>query len=146
MNGNELWTIVELMGHVTLAGRLSKPSDSLALFQIDIPEGDTYRTEMFGAQAVYRIRAVSEDIARAYARPTHDVIAYDTPIVTRDQHESEIKRVLQRVSNLEFENRQLRDRLTAVQGLPAPRMPSRHPDQIDEEDDEDDEEDNDLTP
>lgn len=117
---NELWAVVELMGHVSIAGRLTKPSDTMTLFQIDIPEGDGFRTELFGSQAVYRIRAVSEEIARAYARPSHDIVAYDTPIITREQHESEIKRVIERVENLEFQNRQLRDRLIAVQALPGP--------------------------
>ena len=128
----EFWAVVELMGHVTLAGRLTKPSETMTLFQIDIPEGDGFKSELFGAQAVYRIRAVSEEIARQYARPTHEIVAYDTPIITREQHESELKRVLEKVSSLDFQNRQLRDRLTAVQGLPAPIMPSLD---MDDEDD-----------
>ncbi len=136
---NEFWAVVELMGHITLAGRLTKPSETMNLFQIDIPDGDQFKTELFGANAVYRIRAVSEEIARAYARPAHEIIAYDTPIVTREQHESEIKRFLEQVSNLEFANRQLRDRLTAIQGLPMPKPNLREIDQEREYDlDEDD--------
>lgn len=84
---NESWAIVELMGHVALAGRITKPGEYGGLWQIDIPEGETFRTEFFGSQAVYRIRMVSEEIARAYA-PRHEVIAYDAPIITREEHKA----------------------------------------------------------
>lgn len=86
-NGNDSWAVAELMGHVSLAGRITKPGEYGGLWQIDIPEGETFRTEFFGSQAVYRIRIVSEEIARAYARPGHEVIAYDAPIITREEHE-----------------------------------------------------------
>jgi hypothetical protein len=51
-----------------------------------------FRTEFFGTQAVYRIRIVSEAIARAYARPGHEIIAYDAPIITREEHEAAMDR------------------------------------------------------
>lgn len=85
---NDSWAVAELMGHVTLAGRITKPGEYGGLWQIDIPEGDSFRTEFFGSQAVYRIRIVSEEIARAYARPGHEIIAYDAPIITRAEHEA----------------------------------------------------------
>ena len=84
---NDSWAIAELMGHVALAGRITKPGEYGGLWQIDIPEGDTFRTEFFGSQSVYRIRMVSEEIARAYA-PRHEVIAYNAPIITREEHEA----------------------------------------------------------
>lgn len=87
MNNNDTWAIVELMGHVALAGRVTKPGEYGGLWQIDIPDGETFRTEFFGSQSVYRIRMVSEQIARAYNRPNHEIIAYDAPIITREEHE-----------------------------------------------------------
>ena len=82
---NDSWAVIELMGHVTVAGRVTKPGEYGGLWQVDVPEGDTFRTEFFGSQSVYRIRIVSEEIARAYARPGHEIIEYDAPIVTREE-------------------------------------------------------------
>lgn len=84
----DTWAIVELMGHVALAGRLTKPGEYGALWQIDIPEGDLFRTEFFGSQSVYRIRIVSEAIARGYARPGREMIEYNAPIISREEHEA----------------------------------------------------------
>src|SRR5574341_567207 len=41
---NDTWAVVELMGHITLGGRITKPGDYGGLWQIDVPEGDTFRT------------------------------------------------------------------------------------------------------
>jgi len=98
---SESWAIAELMGHVTLAGRITKPGDYGGLWQIDIPEGETFRTEFFGTQAVYRIRLVSEEIARAYARPGHEVIAYNAPIITREEHEAAMERAREQIRILQ---------------------------------------------
>lgn len=98
-NGNS-WAIAELMGHVALAGRITKPGEYGGLWQIDIPEGETFRTEFFGSQAVYRIRMVSEEIARAYARPGHEVIAYDAPIITREEHVAAMERAQEIIQGL----------------------------------------------
>jgi hypothetical protein len=89
---NNSWAIVELMGHVALAGRVTKPGEYGGLWQIDVPDGETFRTEFFGSQSVYRIRMVSEAIARGYARPSRDIIAYDAPIITREEHEQALDR------------------------------------------------------
>ncbi len=89
---NDSWAIVELMGHVALVGRVTKPGEYGGLWQIDVPEGDTFHTEFFGSQSVYRIRMVSEAIARGYARPSRDIIAYDAPIITREEHEQAMER------------------------------------------------------
>lgn len=89
---NDSWAIVELMGHVALSGRVTKPGEYGGLWQIDVPEGESFRTEFFGSQSVYRIRIVSEEIARGYARPNHEIIAYDAPIITREEHLAEIER------------------------------------------------------
>lgn len=115
----EVWAIVELMGHVALAGSITRPGENGGLWQIDIPTGDTYRTEFFGSQSVYRIRMVSEEIARAYA-PAHEVIEYNAPIITREEHEAVLARVQNRLADYARENDELRRRLTAVNALPAP--------------------------
>ena len=103
---NESWAIAELMGHVALAGRITKPGEYGGLWQIDIPEGETFRTEFFGSQAVYRIRMVSEEIARAYA-PRHEVIAYDAPIITREEHEVAMGRMREIIEGLQRKLRSL---------------------------------------
>jgi hypothetical protein len=101
------WAIAELMGHVALAGRITKPGEYGGLWQIDIPEGETFRPEFFGSQAVYRIRIVSEEIARAYARPGHEIIAYNAPIVTREEHEAAIDKAREINNDLREKNRDL---------------------------------------
>ena len=118
-NNEGTWGVVELMGHLTLAGKITKPGDWGALWQIDIPEGDSFRTEFFGNAAIYRVRITSEEIARAYAQPRNEVIAYDTPIITRAQHENMIERAREQYERLENENLILRRRLTAVNALPS---------------------------
>jgi len=100
-NNNDSWAVAELMGHVTLAGRITKPGEYGGLWQIDIPEGDSFRTEFFGSQAVYRIRIVSEEIARAYARPGHEVIAYDAPIITREEHLQVVEKAGEKIRDLQ---------------------------------------------
>lgn len=115
---NDSWAIVELMGHVSIAGRVTKPGEYGGLWQIDIPEGETYRTEFFGGQSVYRIRMVSEEIARAYARPSYEVIEYNAPIITREEHQQTVEKVQREYYRLQQENNELRHRLTAVNALP----------------------------
>lgn len=115
---NETWAVVELMGHVTIAGRVTKPGEYGGLWQVDIPFGETFRTEFFGSQAVYRIRIVSEEIAHAYAQPRHAIVEYDAPIVTRTEHESAMHTAREMIDRLARENEELRRRLTAVNALP----------------------------
>lgn len=107
------------MGHVTIAGRITKPGEFGGLWQIDVPEGDSFRTEFFGSQSVYRVRIVSEEIARAYARPAHEVIEYDAPIITREEHLDAMRKAEQQYYSLQREVSELRHRLTAVNALPS---------------------------
>lgn len=116
---NDSWAVVDLMGHVTVAGRITKPGEFGGLWQIDIPEGDSYRTEFFGSQSVYRVRIVSEEIARAYARPSHEVIEYDAPIITRQEHQEAMRKAEMQYYKLQREVSVLRERLTAVNALPS---------------------------
>lgn len=116
------WAIAELMGHLTLAGRVTKPGEYGGLWQIDVPEGETFRTEFFGSQSVYRIRIVSEEIARAYARTEARVIEYNAPIITREEHLAYVQRAENINERLELKVRELERRLTAVNALPAKTM------------------------
>ena len=88
------WAIVELMGHVRVAGRLSEEEKfGSKLGRLDIPQlrksdcvnctdssvslapcpvcrGGTFVTQYFGGGSVYRISIVSEDVARHVASQT----------------------------------------------------------------------------
>lgn len=129
---NDSWAVVELMGHVTLAGRVTKPGEMGGLWQIDVPEGDSYQTQFFGSQSVYRIRMVSEEIARAYAKPSHAVIEYDAPIITREEHQRAMERASMEYHRVVHENQELQRRLTAVNALPA-GLPEHDEDSSEEE-------------
>jgi len=66
----ETWAIVELMGHVRLAGRLTEENRfGTALGRIDIPTGgDEFITQYFGGGSVYRITPTDEETARQVAK------------------------------------------------------------------------------
>ena len=70
MAAETIWAIVELMGHVRMAGRVSEEEHfGGKLGRIDIPATDgTFVTQFFGAGSVYRVTIVSEDAARVAAR------------------------------------------------------------------------------
>jgi hypothetical protein len=116
---NDCWAVVDLMGHITIAGRITKPGEYGGLWQIDVPEGDVFRTEFFGSQSVYRIKIVSEEIARAFTVPAHEVMEYDAPIITRAEHQNAMQKAEQQYYMLQREVSELRHRLTAVNALPS---------------------------
>ncbi len=119
--GNEMWATVELMGHDQTAGRISRPSDWGGLLRVDVPSDGAYRTEFIGPSAIFRVRLVSEEIARAFVQPSRAVIAYDTPIVTREQHQAVVHRLEEIQSNLRNQVTELERRLVAVRAsLPPP--------------------------
>lgn len=65
----EEWAVVELMGHVRIAGRLTEEERfGTKLGRIDIPRGEGFVTQYFGGASVYRVTPVSEEAARAVAR------------------------------------------------------------------------------
>jgi hypothetical protein len=65
------WAIVELMGHVRLAGRLTEEEKfGGKLGRLDIPQGDGFITQYFGSASVYRISLVTEDVARHVCKQT----------------------------------------------------------------------------
>lgn len=68
-NGFDQWGILELMGHVRLAGRITEESHfGAALGRIDIPNGDGFTTQYFGGGSIYRLTPTTEDIARSVAQ------------------------------------------------------------------------------
>lgn len=116
---NEMWAIVELMGHGLTAG-IIRTSDIGGLLRVDVPIEDSYRTEYYGESAIYSIKIVSEEIARAYAKPERGVISYDEPIVPRAEYEKALYKSRSLVSELEHRIKVLSQRLPDVNSLPAP--------------------------
>jgi hypothetical protein len=116
-NQNEMWAIVELMGHGRTAG-IIRTSDLGGLLRVDVPIEDRYRTEYYGEAAIYSIKAVSEEIARAYAMPDRDIVAYDEPIVPRAQFEEALRQARRKNESLVYQLETLQRRLTAVNSLP----------------------------
>lgn len=117
-NQQEQWAVVQMMGHAETAGKISKPSDWGGLIRVDVPVGDTYETEFIGVQSIYKIKLVSEQIARAYAVPVNPVLSFDVPIITREQHESVVNRLQQTNRDLSHRMRQLEERLIETKALP----------------------------
>ena len=112
----EQWATVDLMGHAQTAGRISFDG---GLLRVDVPDREGYRTEYFGMAAIYSVKIVSEEIARAYAHKVYDAMPYDAPIVTREQFysaqqqwESDNRRLRNAVNELER-------RLLAINETPA---------------------------
>lgn len=68
----DTWAVVELMGHVKIAGKLLEEEKfGSKLGRLDIPQADgSFITQYFGGGSVYRISVVSEDVARHVSRST----------------------------------------------------------------------------
>jgi hypothetical protein len=140
MSENEQWATVELMGHAQTSGRILMEN---GLLRVDVPIGDTFRTEYYGLAAIYSIKIVSQEISRAYAHAARrGVYEYDAPIVTREQHQSAIERLERQNRVLMTQIEELSRRLTAVNALPAPspEQPELFGDEGDEDEGEDEHE------
>ena len=64
------WAVLELLGHVKVAGYITEEEHfGSKLGRIDIPgqDGGIALTQFFGGQSVYRLTPVSEATARAFA-------------------------------------------------------------------------------
>lgn len=74
----EQWAVVELMGHVRLAGRVTEENlFGTALGRVDVPTSDTeFLTQFFSGSSVYRITPVSEEAARQVARSARPAPIY----------------------------------------------------------------------
>lgn len=115
----EMWAVVELMGHGRTAG-IMRTSDLGGLLRVDVPIDGGFRTEYYGEAAIYSIKVVSEEIARAYALPDRNIIAYDEPIVPRQQYEEALKIARRNNDQMQRQIDELQRRLTTVNALPEP--------------------------
>lgn len=83
MQTNEFWGVLQLMGHVRIAGKISEEERFGAkIGRIDIPREDgTFSTEYFGAGSIYRVQATTEEIARKIAAQSYDkpIHSYEMP-------------------------------------------------------------------
>lgn len=63
------WAVIELMGHVRIAGRVSEVERYGAKCgRVDIPTGpETFVTQFFGGASLYRETPCTEDVARRVA-------------------------------------------------------------------------------
>lgn len=62
------WCIVELLGHVRIAGQVSEVERfGTKMGRIDIPKADGFTTQYFSGTSVYRLTPTTEEIARAVA-------------------------------------------------------------------------------
>lgn len=119
----EQWAIVELMGHDMTAG-LVRPSEVGGTMRLDVPVEDGFRTEYIGPGAIFRVRIVSEEIARAYAPARRDIAGCNTPVVPREEFDEALRKTRAVVSDLTRRNEELARRLTAVADAPAlPKAP-----------------------
>lgn len=66
-----IWAIVELMGHVKLAGKLTEEEKfGSKMGRLDIPKDEGFVTQLFGGGSVYRITIVTEEVARQVNKMT----------------------------------------------------------------------------
>ncbi len=70
----DTFALVEIMGHLKLAGRVSEQTIAgQGFIRIDVPdvEGQPGYTRLFGPNAIYSITPCSEAIAHAYCERNH---------------------------------------------------------------------------
>jgi hypothetical protein len=94
----ESWAVVELLGHVTMAGRLTEEERfGSKMGRVDIPTNEGgFTTVFFGGGSVYRITPCTEVIARAKARShqPHPIYAYELPKAEEETTVKESQRSL----------------------------------------------------
>lgn len=72
------WGILELMGHVKVAGLITEEERfGSKVGRIDIPQGDVFVTQYFGGSSVYRLTPCTEEIARAIAKNVNHAPVYE---------------------------------------------------------------------
>jgi hypothetical protein len=78
----ETWAVVEIMGHVRVAGRVTEQSlFGTVLLRVDIPSGEGFMTRYFGGSSIYSLSPCTEGVARAVAAHTQaePVYRYELP-------------------------------------------------------------------
>lgn len=78
-NKTEQWAIVELLGHVTVAGKISEQDfGGSKMIRLDcVTQFGEFATQFIGASAIYRIQFVDEITARAAYRHSPPVTDWD---------------------------------------------------------------------
>ena len=65
------WAVVELMGHRRVAGRISEEVRfGVPMCRVDTPDGDGFRTALYGGPSIYGVHLVDEQTAREAAKYT----------------------------------------------------------------------------
>ncbi len=86
------WALVELMGHLRIAGEVSEYNLGGPMLRVDVPAvGDIPGyTRLFGPAAIYSISFVQECVARDLAAGlrTRPVQAYEFPALVQAEKES----------------------------------------------------------
>ncbi len=102
----EEWAIIEVMGHITLAGRVSEQSIAgHAYIRVDVPKTARVSafTKFYGPSSIYSITPVDEQIAQSTAEQLSAVpvsgytigeLATDLRAEARQQYESSQKRLM----------------------------------------------------
>lgn len=116
----ERWAIISLFGHSQIAGRFEFEN---GLLRVDIPTPDGFRTKYIGDKAIFEMDVVSEAIARAAAPVQINPRALDIPIVSREQYEETVSKQNRTIRELESAIYTLKQRLTAINALPAGENP-----------------------
>lgn len=94
-SANALWCTLELNGHNRSAGLISISRDWDGLFRLDVPIADGgFYTELYGKSAIYRVRFVPEQVARAKApAPEDEILTWDIGLVTQDEYNEALNKM-----------------------------------------------------
>lgn len=67
------WALVEIMGHQSVVGRCSEEQIAGAtLLRVDVPDGEAFVTQYVGGGSIYRLRVLSEEVARRLSAKRRD--------------------------------------------------------------------------
>lgn len=116
------WAIVEIMGRKVVAGYASQSVRfGLPMLRIDVPATSTFPafTQEYGAQSIYAITYVSEDVARMTAEASKV-----NPISVYVPDLAEMQRA-------KLENESLRQQIRNLRALPEPSGDGNEPDEED---------------
>ena len=98
------WAIVEIFGHIKLAGRVTKDTSIFPMLRIDVPKTKAHDafTKEYGPTSVFSILYVSEEIARLAADEIdYDPVGvYSPELITRSDHERVIDQYKKRIEDL----------------------------------------------
>lgn len=98
------WCIVELMGHVTLAGYVSEQElGGTKMLRIDVPESERGPkfTKLVGAGSIYGITPVDEDTVQMMCREStpQPFASYELQAAFRRYYEAQLKQDMPRIRN-----------------------------------------------